>query len=311
MPRIVYLSWPVREISGGIKVAFQHVEMLNEGGIDAVVASAEGDRPVWFATQAPVTRFDAIGDGDILVFPENNAQFLEMFASRRQPKVVFCQNPFLVHQGLGIRSSYADYGVSCILGPSHSVLQFCAERFPGMQLGYTPFSIDHSRFVFSAQKTLQIVTAPRKRMVEFGAIMDLLRACHPDLRDVPCVYMHGATETQVAEAMARSAVFLSLSRLEAHAMTPLEAMASGCIVAGFKGIAGGTDSATLRNGLWAPEDDVPGCVAQLARALRLARQGGVAYRAMVEEGLRTAHDYRREEAARRLLEFWRPVLAQM
>ncbi|AMO25095.1 hypothetical protein GCM10027034_04570 [Ramlibacter solisilvae] len=310
MPRVVYLSWPVSEIAGGIKVAFQHVEMLNEGGIEAVVASAEGERPAWFQTSAPVIRFDAIADDDVLVFPENNAQFLAMFASRRQPKVVFCQNPFLVHQGLAGRLSYAEYGVSFIMAPSHSVLQFCTDRFPGMKLAYTPFCIDESRFVFTRQKTLQIACAPRKRMMETGAIMDLLRAAHPDLRDVPWVYMHGATEAQVAEAMAGSAVFLSLARLEAHGMTALEAMAAGCIVAGFTGLAGGTDSATVRNGLWAQEDDVPGCVAQLARAVRLARDGGLAYRVMIEEGRRTAHEYRREEAVRLLLGFWRSALGK-
>ena len=310
MARIVYLSWPPREISGGIKVSFRHVELLAQAGMEAVVATPEAQRPDWFETTAPVIAMDAITGDDVLVFPENSAKFLAAFASRGQPKLVFCQNPYLAHHGLGPRISYADYGVSHILCASQTVVQFCARRFPGLKLAYTPFFIDETRFPFSASKTLQVAVVPRKRMTEFGAIADLLRARHPDLA-VPWAYLHGVTEQQVAEAMGRSAVFLSLARLEAHSMTALEAMASGCIVAGFTGVYGGADSTTARNGFWAQEDDVFGCAEQLANALRLAKSGGEAYRVMLEEGRRTAHEYRREEGRRLLLAAWEKVLQDL
>ena len=255
----------------------------------AVVATPEGTRPDWFDTTAQVIAFDAIRLDDTLVLPENNARYLAAFASSPQRKVVYCQNPYMANQGLAGRMSYSEYGVSHIMCPSHSTVQFCARRFPGMKVAYTPFFIDHSRFAFSAQKTMQVAVVPRKRMVEAGAIADLLRAWHPDLGDVPWVPLHGVPERQVAEAMTRSAVFLSLARLEAHGMTALEAMACGCIVAGFPGVFGGTDSSTARNGFWAEEDDVFGCVEQLANAIRLARDGGQSHRHMIREGRRTAN----------------------
>jgi hypothetical protein len=305
MARIVYLSWPPKEITGGIKAAFQHVELLVEDGVDAVVATPDGGGPNWFGTTAQTIAFDAIRGDDVLVFPENNARYLQAFATSGQRKVVFCQNPYLVHQGLGGKLSYRDWGVSHIMCPSHSVLHFCLRRFPGMKLAYTPFFIDHSRFKFRSEKALQIAVVPRKRMTEFGAIADLLRAWHPEFREVPWAVLHGVAEMQVAEAMGRCAVFLSLARLEAHGMTALEAMATGCVVAGFAGVHGGTDSATTKNGFWAAEDDVYGCVEQLANALRLVKSGGEAHQTIVREGRRTAHEYRREEAARLLLEFWK------
>ena len=93
-------------------------------------------------------------------------------------------------------------------------------------------------------------------------------------------------------------------------MITLEALASGCLVAGFTGVAGGTDSATARNGFWAAEDDLPACVDQLARAVQLAMDRGPVYDEMVAEGRRTAWEYRREESARRLLQFWRATLPE-
>ncbi|HUR89831.1 MAG TPA: hypothetical protein VMZ74_12145 [Ramlibacter sp.] len=304
MPRIAYLSWPPREISGGIKVAFQHVEMLVEAGFQAVIAAADAQRPDWFDTKAEVIGFDAIRKDDVLVFPENNPRFLAAFEGSGQPKVVFCQNAFFAHQGLGARPSYADYGVTHIMAPSMSVVQFCTQRFPGLKIGYTPFFIDHAKFRFTSAKTLQVAAVPRKRTIEFGAIVDLLRARHPQLGEVPWVVLHGVTEQQVAEGMMRSAVFLSLARLEAHSLTILEAMACGCICAGFTGVFGGNDSSTAKNGFWALEDDVLGAVDQLANAIWLVRAGGESYRLVQEEGRFTAKAYNREESARRLVNFW-------
>jgi hypothetical protein len=91
-------------------------------------------------------------------------------------------------------------------------------------------------------------------------------------------------------------------------MSALEAMAAGCIVAGFTGVAGGGDSATAANGFWAAEDDIEGCVDRLAQAVRLAEAGGPGYAAMVEAGRQTARAYRREDAARWVLGFWRDWL---
>ena len=51
MGRIVFLNPFVRtEISGGIKTAYRHAELLAEMGFDACVYQPEG-APSWFETQ--------------------------------------------------------------------------------------------------------------------------------------------------------------------------------------------------------------------------------------------------------------------
>lgn len=308
MPRIVYVSWPPREISGGIKACFQHVELLKEAGLDAAVATEGASRGDWFESKAPVIALEGIAANDVLVLPENHSGFLQMFAASRQTKLVFCQNPHQAHRGLAGRASYADYGVNAVMCASHTLIRFCARRFPGLELGYTPYHLEDSWFPANPAKSLQVAVIPRKRVLEFGAIADMLGAFHPDLREVPWLLIQQAKEHQVAEAMARSAVFLSLAKLEAHSMTQLEAMASGCIVAGFTGVYGGNDSATAANGFWAEEDDLYGCVDQLARAIRLARAGGEPYRVMLEASRRTAAQFRREDVKALLVAFFEGVL---
>jgi hypothetical protein len=310
MPRIVYVSWPPVEISGGIKAAFQHVEFLRAAGIEAAIATERALRPTWFESSAPVITFEDVAPADILVLPENNPAYVQAFAASSRTKVVFCQNPVHLHRGLAGRRSFADWGVSRIMCASHTLLRYCENRFPGMKLAYTPFCIDDAWFAAPPAKSLQVAVIPRKRTLEFPAIVDYACALEPELGEIKWAVIQQATEKQVAETMARSAVFLSLARLEAHSMTQLEAMASGCIVAGFTGVHGGNDSATASNGFWAGEDDIAGCAEQLARAVRLVRAGGDACEAVRASGRRTAEHYRRSAVAPLVVDFWKQVLRE-
>lgn len=310
-PRIAYLSWPAGEIGGGVKAIHQHVALLREAGFDAVVATADGAPPGWFETHASTITLDAIRTDDILVFPENSEDLFTRFAASAQPKLVFCQNPFQVWRGLAERACYSDWGVTHVLCVSQSVLRFCRHRVPALGLAYTPFYVDHERFTVPPVKKLQVAFVPRKRPMEAMAIRDLVRASHPELREVGWAMLQGASEAQVAQVLGESAVFLSLARLEALGMTALEAMASGCIVAGFHGSPGGSDMAAGGNGLWAAEDDVVGCAAQVAEALRMVREQGPDYHVMVGRGRQAAHAFRRDEAKRLLLEAWRALLPQV
>lgn len=309
MGRVIYLSWPAGEISGGIKAAFQHVELLCEGGFEAAIATADGKAPSWFNTRVDVLTLDEVRPGDTLVFPENNHALLQRFRAGTQRKLVFCQNPYYACRGLAGASCYSDYGVSHVLCPSHTVEAFCRLRLPRLALGYAPYFIDHTVFRCPPRKALAIVCIPRKRRLEAAVVRDLFEAAHPEFRHVPWHVLEGRPQAEVAQAMGRAAICLSLQRFEAHGLTTLEAMACGCIPAGFTGVFGGNDSATRSNGFWAEEDDVFGCAAQLGRAVALVAAGGEPYGRMLAEAMGTARGYSRETSAQHLLGFWRSFLA--
>lgn len=311
MARIVYVSWPAREIAGGIKVAFQHVSLLNACGFDAAVATEDGMRPTWFVQDVPVLQLSGLRPDDVLVLPENSHELLGRFAAAPQPRVVFCQNPFNVVRGLHGRLSYASYGVRHVMCVSQTVMRFFHLRMPDMKLGYTPYFVDSERFRPATVKRLQIACMPRKRRGELGIIRDLFLARHPEFRRVTWAIIDRMTEAQVAQVLGDSAVFLSLARFEAHSMSTLEAMACGCLAAGFTGSVGGNDSATVANGFWVAEDDVLGCAEQLGLAMQLAVDHGAPYRAIIESARQTAHDYRRESVVRLLAAYWRGTLADL
>ena len=104
--------------------------------------------------------------------------------------------------------------------------------------------------------------------------------------------------------MRKSAIYLSLCQFEACPLMPLDAMASGCVIAGFAG-GGGQEYATLSNELWSPEDDCLAVTTALGMAARVVAEGGTNYRERIASGLLTSRAYYRDRSADCLLRTWR------
>jgi len=306
--RIVYLSWPAAEITGGIKLAFRHVEVLREAGLEAVVATAEAEPPQWFETDAPVIDLSHVErERDVLVFPENHAEMLRSFADWPNRKLVFCQNHFMAFRGLERKQDYADFGVCGILCEGRQVADFCRRRFPSLPTALVPVFVDRELFHFQSQKRLQIAFAPRKRPLEAAFIQDLFRAENPEFRSIPWVQISGVSEQKVATILKDSAIYLSLSRFESVGLSALEAFACGCVVAGFTGF-GAREYTTNNNGFWAAEDDCLECADRLKQAAQLVTGGGAMYRQMLESANISASYYGRERFAKLIVEFWQGFL---
>ena len=104
---------------------------------------------------------------------------------------------------------------------------------------------------------------PRKRREEVAMIRHLVGLMRPDLAAVPWVEIDAMTHEPIMEILATSAVFLSLQRFEGFGLPAIEAMAAGCLVAGFPGVAI-SDYAQPDNGWWAPDDDIEAAASDAA-----------------------------------------------
>jgi hypothetical protein len=312
MRRVVYLSWPAEEISGGIKMAFRHVEALTQWGFPACIATPDAKPPGWFVSGAPLIAVaDVTGNSDILVFPENHPGFLKQFASRPNRKIVFCQNQFMIYRGVEGVLDYADYGVQHVICPGYECAEFCRGRLRVKTISVIPNYVETRIFFPREDKKLQIAFTPRKRPSEGAVIRDLFRSRGEQYRKIPWIEISNNTEAQVAQILGESALFLSLCRFEALPLSLLEAMASGCVVAGFSG-QGGRDFVTIGNGFWAAEDDCFECACQLERAARVvmdfALNGGLQYQDVVQLSIDTAALYGEQRFKDRMKEFYEPII---
>jgi glycosyltransferase involved in cell wall biosynthesis len=308
--QIVFISPSTAKLNGGIKYLFRMAETLRRAGYDAVICEAKRARPTWFESDAPIVghKFLAKRANQVLVIPEDLLPVLQTCASWPQPKVMYCQNHFYAARTAPANGSYADLGISHILCSGRTIYDYCRHRHPGVSAHLIPCGVDPALFR-PRPKRERIAYIPRKRPAEAHYIRDLFRFNYPEFRDVEWLPLIDKSEPEIATALGECSVFLALGRLEGFGLTPIEAMAAGCVVAGFTGV-GGWEYATAENGFWAEEYDSPGCVRQLAEAVRLSRGTGAQRLAYSEACTRTAARYTPAAFDDAIRAAWAQILTQ-
>ena len=257
--------------SGGEAVNEDHVLALREMGYRAYLFYIE-DAPIGhFASRAPILRAGAsmaFDHRDVIVVPEPWRMHIDGFALMEVKKVMHCQNPYYLFNGVDDVSVIARKGISAVIS--------CSDYTSGLlrRMGY-PGPLQTVQPALSplfrpgVTKKQQIAYMPRKREHETNFVKGLFHSLYPNLCDVPWVPIHDMALAECAQVLSESAVFAAFSHIEGLGLPPLEAMASGCMVVGFHGL-GGSDYATPHNGLWIAEGDHFAYAHGLAEALRAA-----------------------------------------
>ncbi|GBQ99761.1 glycosyltransferase family 4 protein [Asaia lannensis] len=299
MGKIFFLNpFGTDAISGGVKVTYQHAEILAKNGYEVAVYQPAG-KPSWIDISDRITICDSFhaSAGDVLVFPEILVEPLLEIAKSPFPgkKVLFCQNSFYLYSYNYSGSALLEMGFEHFIVPGHETARSLASVLRVPNIHVIPNSVDTGLF-YPRAKRMCIATNPRKWPGEGGnsplayLIMSMLHLKYPDTADVPWLMLEKMSQREVAEAMGSSAIFLALSRQEALPLTPLEAMASRCALVGFHG-TGGKDYVSHRNGYWfSPEqcEEIVDCLAALIfdipqRAPHVER--------MLDEAQKTASTY--------------------
>ncbi|NVO05050.1 MAG: glycosyltransferase [Rhodoferax sp.] len=296
--------------SGGEAVNEDHVVALRELGYRAYLFYIE-DTPIGhFASRAPVLRAGssmAFAPRDVIVMPEPWKLHIDGFAPINVKKVMHCQNPYYLFNGVDDVSQIAQKGISAVIT--------CSDYTTGLlrRAGYagalqTVQPALSSLFKDSAPKKLQIAYMPRKREFETSFVKGLFKSLYPELAGIPWVPIHNMSLADCARTLDESAVFSAFSYIEGLGLPPLEAMASGCVVVGFNGL-GGADYATPHNGFWINEGDHMGFAHALAEGLRAAAQPQ--WRgAILQSAKATAARYCTEHFRSDLQRFWEAYLGE-
>jgi glycosyltransferase involved in cell wall biosynthesis len=314
MGRIRFLSPFVKTlISGGIKVTYLHAELLRELGFDAAVYQPEG-APVWLSPRLQALACDrlSVTADDILVFPEILSGSIAKFARVPAWKVVFCQNHFYLFSFGLTAEAYARSGFHDFIVPGDLAKRALNTVLGLSDVAVVPHYIDPALF-FPRDKQVRIATAPRKFPAHDGIpaqaalIRSMLSLKYPHLDAVPWDLLESKSENEVADSMGHAAVFLSLSRMETLPLTPLEAMASGCVVVGHHG-SGGLEYATPENGFWFSPEQIEETVDALAAALDGVGRSDPNILAVRDAGIATAARFNREQAKSALRQVYGELL---
>lgn len=230
---------------GGIRVIYRFVDTLNAAGVSATVVHAKsGFRCTWFENS---TRISTASDvrfttGDLLVLPEYYQEDIPHIAPG-VPHVILNQNP---HDTFPLIRNFKARGWKPVISPdtrgivtnSPYTSEYLRCCFP--QLSINQISIGINQTIFrppQTDKQRAIAFMPRKRRKDLSQVLRILEL-RGSLEGWELFPIEGMTESDTAEVLRRSAVFLSFNEREGLGLPPLEAMASGCIVVGYHGGCG-------------------------------------------------------------------------
>lgn len=254
MSTIYVLSPDNNQASGGIKILYRHVDVLNENGYNAqMLHQNNGFRCTWFDNKTPVVYFGdvQINDDDFLVIPEIYGPNIYGISqhpqiSNKAKKIIFNQNCRYTFLGQTIESvtnknfnlpySNSDEYIATMVVSDDST-DYIQSIFPKQNVSRIHNAINIDTFKYKDAQTPQICFMPRKHAEDAIQVLGILNL-RGALDGVNVVAIDNMSEQQVASTMMDSMFFLSFGYPEGCPLPPAEAMACGCIVIGYDGFGG-------------------------------------------------------------------------
>lgn len=304
--RIIYILEAYKSAHGGVANIYEHVEILADNGFNAFVCLPQKPVVDFYRSDAPLIIHGGnitIEKGDIFVIPEGILNYVNALRGMPCKRFMFCQNhyylPFSDNPSLGI----SEFPVHEVIVSSETLRSFFQQVYGLPNLPLIPCAIDTDIFSNKGRKRRQIAYMPRKLRKESAFIKATFSRIYKEYAEIPWIAIDDVERLEVAKIMAESEIFLSLSDKDSLGLPPLEAMASGCLVAGFHG-DGGREYMTQNNGWWAESGDWKACVNGIASALRLLESGGQQLEEMKRHIAATVEGYSRTRMKEELLKFW-------
>ena len=255
---IYYLCPDTNKPRGGVKVIYEHVEILNRAGFSAwVLHQKKGFRCNWFDNLTAILylRESMFHENDFVVIPEFYAKYFladnkttkksKIFWSvYKSPskKIIFNQHSYMTFKGYtlnqnDIRTFYNEKRIIASMVVSEDNRRYINYVFPNMKIFRVHNSVDTSLFKFQPDKKKQISFIPQKNQDEFVQLINILNQ-RKVLSDWNLIPIENKSRKEVAAVLRDSMLFINLVYQEGFGLPSAEAMACGCAVIGYHGMGG-------------------------------------------------------------------------
>jgi glycosyltransferase involved in cell wall biosynthesis len=242
-PTVYFLTPDHNTPSGGIRVIYRHVDLLNSAGIRAfILHQHRGFRCTWFKHNTQVIDVSAarIGRGDLLVVSEPDVNLICKLPIGVK-HVIFNQNTHLTWRWASdlVTSHYntsPDLAeVIVVSDHNKEMLRYAFGEIPVRRIH---LSIDPTLFYPSDNiRGPRIAYMSRKGKEDAKNVLHLLHS-RGVLDGWEVVPLDGLTHAEVAEQLRTTKIFLAFTYQEGFGLPPAEAMACGNYVIGYHGCGG-------------------------------------------------------------------------
>lgn len=223
--------------AGGVRRLYHWVDTLNDLDLRATIVHHAGDfRCSWFDN---TTRIVAAPDvhlykGDLVVISDWIARRIPR-SSRPAPgipKVLLNLDLFIDKQILLEDPEYI-----ALLGVSEYAANLAARAFPSVDIHRVRHGLDSSIFYDGHRARSRVLSYMPRKTDKADYLLAMVEASGA-LRGWSVQALAGLAERDVGDALRQTSIFLSFSESEGFGRPPLEAMACGCVVAGYAGQGG-------------------------------------------------------------------------
>jgi hypothetical protein len=175
------------------------------------------------------------------VFPEIYGPYIN-YIEKNIKKVIFNQNCYYTYEHYPILheislSPYTDSNTLATIVASVDAQKYLKYIYPINNLYRLRLGIDETKFYYEPIKKKQIAFMPRKLKVDVVQVINILKQRNV-LNGWDLIPIDDKSESEVAEIMRESYLFLSFNFREGFGLPPAEAMACGAIVIGYTGRGG-------------------------------------------------------------------------
>ncbi|MET0439573.1 MAG: glycosyltransferase [Devosia sp.] len=242
-PEIYFLTPDYNSPSGGIRVIYRHVDILNASGIPAaVVHQKRGFRCDWFENSTRVLDVGRcrLGENDLLVLPETDGDLFNRLSPGAR-HAIFNQNAHLTwlrDPGSVSKHLVDNPSLVGIVAVSQHNVDMLSYAFPALDIHRVHLGIDETLFYDDAAPRPQKITyMPRRGGDDLLQVLQLLKS-RGALDGWEVVALDGLKHEEVASHLRTSRIFLAFTYQEGFGLPAAEAMACGNFVVGYHGHGG-------------------------------------------------------------------------
>ncbi len=252
---------PLRHLSGGLAVLYQLAEQVQALGHPVWVTPREAGAPGLDTCSVPICPWAELRlqPDDLWIVPEGWSNALAPGLSASCRCVVYVQNWAYVFSSLPEGVNWRDLPVS-FLAVSQPVAWFLKTAL-GKEAPVIRPALNLDLFSPSqtptTDKGLRIAWMPRKNKACALQIKAIVEARQKMGAPITWLEIDGKNPAQVADTLRNSHLFLATGFPEGLGLPPLEAMACGCLVAGFAGLGGWDYMRQALPGGYLPRLDLP------------------------------------------------------
>jgi len=241
-----YYCPAVKNPTGGVKVIYHHVQLLNEMGVNAwVIHPRSNFKCTWFEHNTPIWNKPSITSNDHLIVAEVDTLDLSRLLIEEQIQFsIFVQNGYGISRGNNIAATKL---VNAVYEKSHSILSISADTsdviatyFPNTanKIVRVQPTIPSALFSMGSwhEKENLITYMPRKNSDHAEMVLFGLQSWLPSNWRIQAISK--VDEKEVSNLLRKSKIFLSFSSFEGFGLPPLEAALSGNYVIGYHGNGG-------------------------------------------------------------------------